>query len=107
MDGTVPFRSSIQIVRFLPFQNGGKAIFTAETVTQQNGLIFAKQALVKGDGCNAELSKNGKLFIGIRVTRPYRLGKVPLLLAEFFSARCVQLTRRRGDNETKRSLSQL
>ena len=31
LDATLPFRSLIQIVPFLPFQNGGKAIFTAET----------------------------------------------------------------------------
>ena len=28
---------------FLPFQNGEKVIFTAETVAQRKGHIFAKQ----------------------------------------------------------------
>ena len=45
LDATVPFYSLIQIILFLPFQNGGKAIFTAETVAQPNSPIFAKQAL--------------------------------------------------------------
>ena len=45
MDAKVSFRSPIQIDPFLPFQNGGRAIFTAETVAQQRGPIFAKQAL--------------------------------------------------------------
>ena len=45
LDATVPFRSPIQIDLFLPFQNGRKPIFTAETVAQRNGPIFAKQAL--------------------------------------------------------------
>ena len=44
MDATVPFRSPIQIALFLPFRNGEKAIFTAETVAQRNGPIVAKQA---------------------------------------------------------------
>jgi len=30
---------------FLPFQNGEKVIFTAETVAQRNGTVVAKQAL--------------------------------------------------------------
>ena len=46
MDTTVPFRSPIQMTLFLPFQNGENAIFTAETFAQQNGPIFAKQALI-------------------------------------------------------------
>ena len=42
---TVPFRSPIQMSLFLPFQNGEKVIFTAETVAQWNGTVAAKQAL--------------------------------------------------------------
>ena len=45
LDTTVPFSFLIQMALFLPFQNGEKIIFTAETVAQPNGLIFAKQAL--------------------------------------------------------------
>ena len=45
LDAMVPFRSLIQIALFLPFQGGEKVIFTAETVAQRNGPIFAKQAL--------------------------------------------------------------
>ena len=45
LDATVPFRSPIQIVRFLPFQNGGKAIFTAEMVAQHNGPILPNRPL--------------------------------------------------------------
>jgi len=44
-DATVPFRSPIGIALFLPFQNGEKAIFTAERIAQRNGLVFDKQAL--------------------------------------------------------------
>jgi len=42
---TVPFRSPIQMALFLPFQNGEKVVFTAETVVQRNGTVVAKQAL--------------------------------------------------------------
>ena len=45
LDTIVPFCSSIQIALVLLFQNGEKAIFTAETVAQWNCPIFAKQAL--------------------------------------------------------------
>ena len=45
LDATVPFRSPIQIALFLPFRNGEKPIFTAETVAERNGPIFGKQAL--------------------------------------------------------------
>ena len=46
-NGSAPFLHIIEIVFFLPFQNGRKAIFTAETVPQRNGPIFAEQALMK------------------------------------------------------------
>jgi len=39
---TVPFRSPIQMTPFLPFQNGEKVIFTAETIVQRNGSVVAK-----------------------------------------------------------------
>ena len=42
---TVPFLPTIQMTLSLPFQNGEKAIFTAETVAQRNSPIFTKQAL--------------------------------------------------------------
>jgi len=42
---TAPLRSPIQMTLFLPFQNGEKIIFTAETITQRNGTVVAKQAL--------------------------------------------------------------
>ena len=44
LDTAVSFRPPIQIDLFLPLQNGEKAIFTVETVAEQNGPIFAKQA---------------------------------------------------------------
>jgi len=55
----------LQITLFLPFQNGGNAIFTAETVTQRNVLIFAKGALrelgiVNGKGFHLMDSQSAK-----------------------------------------------
>ena len=35
----------LKITLFLPFQNREKVLFTAETVTQQNGPMFAKQTI--------------------------------------------------------------
>ena len=43
--GTVPFRSPIQMVRFLPFQNGKNPLFTMETVAERNGTVPNEQAL--------------------------------------------------------------
>jgi len=40
---------------FLPFQNGEKVIFTAETVAQQNGTVESKQALKVGPLVQQEL----------------------------------------------------
>ena len=42
---TLPFRSPIQMILSLPFQNGEKVIFTAEMVAQRNGTVAVKQAL--------------------------------------------------------------
>ena len=43
--GTVPFRSPIQMDRFLPFQNGKNPLFTVETVAERNGTVPTEQAL--------------------------------------------------------------
>ena len=37
--GTVPFRSPIQMARFLPFQNGKNTLFTMETVAERNETV--------------------------------------------------------------------
>jgi len=44
--GTVPFRSPMQVVRFLPFQNGKNPLFTMETVAERNGTVPTEQALI-------------------------------------------------------------
>lgn len=46
LETAVPFRFLIETALFILFQNG-EVIFTAETVTQQNGPIFAKQGLIQ------------------------------------------------------------
>ena len=43
--GTVPFRSPIQMVLFLPFRNGKNPLFTVETVAERNGTVPAEQTL--------------------------------------------------------------
>jgi len=45
LDATVLLRSPIQMILFILFRNGDKAIFTAKTVAQLNGAIFAKRAM--------------------------------------------------------------
>ena len=44
--GTVPFRSPIQMVSFLQFQNGKNPLFTMETVAERNGTVPTEQALI-------------------------------------------------------------
>jgi len=65
---TVPFRSPIQMTLSLPFQNGEKVIFTAETVAQRNGTVAAKQVLreeIKEPGTEvAETRRKAGLWIG-------------------------------------------
>jgi len=49
-DDSLPFLGANNFL--LPFENGEKTIFTAETVSQRNDPIFAKQALdmKRGEG---------------------------------------------------------
>jgi len=60
--GTVPFRSPIQMVRFLPFQNGKNPLFTMETVAERNGTVPTEQAL---------RDREMGLFLSLTHVKPY------------------------------------
>jgi len=45
---------------FLPFQNGERVTFTAETVAQRNGTVAAKEALIT---CSAYRRRPGVRFL--------------------------------------------
>jgi len=63
--GTVPFRSLIQMARFLPFQNGKNPLFTVETVAERNGTVPTEQALNWGTmGLGAILWDNSEVVDG-------------------------------------------